>query len=330
MVLNQSPKDCQKIRKLYMYRLGNIPSPTDNLSDIADYIEIKCLFSDSSSISRRGIFSSMSMESDEQNFDGVEDDEDRLNNKLDDVLQEMLRRKSECAGHYPFKIDGCLVSVDDTCNETIKTYYTYFLLATRSNMREDRLFDTPTKDASLLFEKVSEKIAKNYFGENSKTLLFGTSAGSNFKSKVNHLIKILNLRGEAIDPIGSTGRQNDGHLDLVVWTPFIDNRDSMLIGFGQCKTGTSWEEHLTELNPNNFFKNYVGDSPAHPPVRLFFLTDSISIVNEKWGERASAAGILFDRRRIMEFLPIEDMPNELTNDIKKWMNFIKDKYHLAN
>ena len=52
----------------------------------------------------------------------------------------------------------------------------------------------------------------------------------------------------------------------------------------------------------------------------------IKISQEKWEERAKMAGILFDRRRIMEFLPFDKIPDGLINDMNEWNNLILHKY----
>lgn len=308
-----------------MYQLGNVPSREDNLSEIADFIELKCLFS-TGGISLESIRKAMAVESDELNFDGINDDDDKLYNRLDEVYAELERRKIECNNHYPFTIRETLVEVDSNCPELIKDYYLYLLLATRANMRDDRFFTRI--DATLLFEQVSELVVKSYFGDKAKTMIMGTSTGNAFRDKVTSLLRNLKMSGTFRSPVGSTGRQKDGKLDIVVWLPFTDERDSMFIGFGQCKTGTSWDDKLTELQPSSFFANYTNYTPIHIPSRLFFIADSISIAQEKWEERARNAGILFDRRRIMEYLPYTQMPDDLTTSIRVWNASIIQKYSI--
>ncbi|MCH3994299.1 MAG: hypothetical protein LKE54_04480 [Prevotella sp.] len=311
-----------------MYQLGNIPTINDNLSEIADFIELKCFFSSGESFSLESARKIMAIESDEFSYDGVNDNDDNLYNKLTEVFAELKRRLNDCGGHYPFEIkDDTLLEIDSECSSEVKDCYLYLLFATRANMNKDNGFGSPKKYATLLFEKLSELVAQSYFGNRSKTMVFGTSEGMNFKSKVEKMFDCLNFNAHMHEPQGSTGQQKDGKLDILVWTPFSDCRDSMFIGFGQCKTGTSWEDKLSELQPSNFFGNYSDYTPIHPPARLFFLADSISEAKEKWEERTRSAGIMFDRRRIMEFLP-QKLPENLFSDIRSWNLYIKQKYKL--
>jgi len=311
-----------------MFRLGDIPSKTDNLSDLADFIETKCLFSINGSVSKISIQKVLSIESDEIDFEGLTDEEDIIAFRLDEVFAEMQRRRVGCRGHYPFLVESSLVRIDPACGDAYKKIYTFLLLATRANMKKDRFFGNPQKDATLLFEKFCEIIAKSYFGENSNTFLFGTSAGSKFSNKVVGLLRALNFQAQFRDPAGSNGKQKDGKLDVAVWMPFADGRDSMIIGLGQCKTGSSWNGMLSQLQSGNFFRSYVTYQPIHTPLRLFFIADSISDVSESWEESARAAGILFYRSRLMQFIP-NNVSQALIGEMESWINYINDKYKLS-
>lgn len=307
-----------------MYKLGNIPSIKDDISEIADFIEIKCLFSEEGVFSIESAKSALSVESDELYFEGIDDDDDRTYNRLMEVFAELKQRKKDCNDLYPFIIDNDLISFNKECNEQIKEIYKYLLFATRANMRDYRLFGEG-KDATLIFEVLSQYICESYFGSQSVSMVFGTAAGMTFKDKVKELIIKLNYKSEVREPVGSNGKRKDGKLDVIVWNPFKDKRDSMLIGMAQCKTGTHWDETLTQLQPSSFFRNYMYYSPITDPVRLFFITESVAI-NEQWEERARNAGILFDRQRIMSLLP-QDIDNHLLKDIAEWNTYISQVYN---
>ena len=145
--------------------------------------------------------------------------------------------------------------------------------------------------------------------------MFGTAVSGTFRNKIDKLIENLHLDFQFKSPFGSTGRQKDGKLDIVAWIPFADRKDGQLIAFGQCKTGDNWENKLTELDPISFFKSYCTGSPYADVIRLFFVAESFGIY--KWEERCNSGGILFDRTRIMEYLPSQ-IDSELLERIKKW------------
>lgn len=307
-----------------MYKLGNIPSIKDDISEIADFLEIKCLFSEEGIFSIESAKNALSVESDELHFEGIDDDDDRTYNRLMEVFAELKQRKNDCNDFYPFIINNDLISFNNDCKEEIAQIYKYLLFATRANMKNDRLFGEG-KDATLIFEILSQYICKSYFGNKSISMVFGTATEMTFKDKVKELIKQLNYKSEVKEPVGSNGKRKDGKLDVIVWNPFKDKRDSMLIGMAQCKTGTHWDDTLTQLQPSNFFRNYMYYSPIAEPVRLFFITESLA-VSEQWEERARNAGILFDRQRIMSLLP-QEIDKKLLIDIEEWNTHITQVYN---
>lgn len=151
-----------------------------------------------------------------------------------------------------------------------------------------------------------------------KTEVFGTAVTGSFKEKMETLLRSLNIRGHFKDLEGSTGHQKDGNLDIVTWIPFSDKKDGQMIALGQCKTDTYWESMLTELDPDSFFSLYSSQQPYAKPLKMFFVAESFG--KYKWGERSSSGGVLFDRTRIMEFLPdeVDGEMGELLSKIIIW------------
>lgn len=298
--------------------LLKIPSVTSNISDIADFLEVQCILSPEQSYSINSARSTMSIESDELNLDGIEDDDSRLLNRLEEALSEIEQRKRRCNNKYPFLIEHNRIFVNVNVPQFYFDIYIYLLFATIWNMGSKRIMGG--HDGSLLFEELSEKIAMSYFGENTKSMIFGTGAQerTTFRDKIEALLRALNEGGNFKEPEGSTKRQNDGKLDIVVWKPFSDNRGSKLIGMGQCKTGTSWESVVTQLQPSVFFGSYCSMYPYVEPIRMFFVAASCK---EKWEELSRSGGIFFDRCRIMDYLP-DSINEDLLNRIQCWFNEI--------
>ena len=56
------------------------------------------------------------------------------------------------------------------------------------------------------------------------------------------------------------------------------------------------------------------------PIYFFFVTEDFG--EYKWEERSKDAGVLFDRRRILEFIPtdIYSIDAQLDADIHTWVN----------
>lgn len=305
------------------YKIDSNPSINDDISELADFIEIQCLSSEEGMYSLESARSFFCKESDEINFNGVDDDDDKIRNRLTAVFCELVRRERNSAGHYPFVIqETSLLKINVQCGELVRDVYKYLLYATRVNMNQYRRFGEGGKDASLLFEKLSRNICECYFGSGAKSMVLGTSENRSFKDKVKELLHRLNYRATYKDPIGSNGHQKDVGVDVVVWNPFYDKKDSMLIGFAQCKTGTSWNTMAPTLNPVDFFRNYSTYQPTSDPIKMFFVSEAIS-ESEQWEERTRKTGILFDRVRIMSLLPTE-LDSEIIADIREWNSIIDD------
>ena len=303
-----------------MYKIRNVPSPTADIHEIADFIEIECIKNDI--ISTRKIFSSLDLLEDRYYHDGAPEDE-KLEPKISDSLNEIDRRYHLCGTRYPFKVEkhGHLVTLNLKTDATIREIYMFLLFATRLDMKNQKIQNHI--DGTLLFEQLSEHVGKYYFGERAESYLFGTaSGGSNFNKKVTSLAKRMGEGGDFKnrDETSPNINKDDG-LDVVVWKSFSDNSPGKLIGFGQCKTGTHWKDYLTILQPDSFCKKWFRDQPIVNPVRLFFISESI--LRNRWYEHASEGGILFDRCRIMDYLPIKEILPFLSQ-IKAWNNAVID------
>lgn len=289
------------------------PNSKDSQFVIADFLEYMCL-STGSSISSLSYRSLLSMPDDELDNEGVESSDDFSVDILDCAISECYNRSQNCPNHYPFTTGRSSLELkpDVTWHKDI---YTFLLLATRLDMRAQRM--QADYDGTRLFEELCAIVAKEYFGTHSIAEVFGTSVDGPFENKVKRLLNSLHIKGQYKQPDGTTGRQKDGNLDIVAWIPFADNKDGQMIALGQCKTGTHWEEMLTELDPDVFFSCYSTQQPYAKPQKVFFVSESFG--NYKWQERCTRGGILFDRTRIMEYLPAE-IDDTLLDKIKAWNN----------
>lgn len=312
-----------------MYKLEedrSIPSINASITELADFLEVNCILDVDKTCSIYDFRSTLSASSDETDHNGIDSPDDRVLFILQEALDEIANRHSRCNEKYPFSVNHTSIQFDSEAPFTDPDIvYLYLLFATRLVMNSDRVHCDI--DGTLLFEELCEQIAKEYFGARAQTHIFGTSNSlgkTSFEEKVTHLLRHLKEGPLSFrQPEGSRNKQNDGKLDIVVWKPFADERSSKLIGFGQCKTGTNWETHTTSLHPRDFFTCYTTGLPCHDPARLFFITDSCI---DAWGENSVRSGILFDRSRIMDYLPAE-LPNDLICRIRQWVNAVLTKYN---
>lgn len=303
------------------YKIGNLPSPQATLEEIADYIEIECLLSD------EGTFSIVEAAQDS----GFVEDEEEIHsigtdsyNEFAEALQQIDSRSAfSTSEKYPFVAETKTVSFNESCSEYYRTLYSFLLFATRRKMGADRIVNQ--KDGTLLFERLCEEVLAHYFGPHAKTMVFGTGATEHesFEDKVKKLLQELKEKGyQFCYPDGVRHYQKDGRIDLVAFTPFNDDRKGHFIAFGQCKTGTSWRDQLGQMNPLSFSQLHVIPPLRFTPISIYMVSEACDCDWELLASRAS--GLLFDRTRIVQFLP-DNIHQDLYNDIATWVQGVKEE-----
>ena len=247
-------------------------------------------------------------------------------------LEERLRNCGPDDGRYPFSLDarGDVLRFRGLGKRNIGLNYLYLLFATRLNMKNDLIH--AGLNGTVLFEQLSKEVAVRYLGGPAPTVeavVFGTARfgdaeddeeldRSSFKDVVSALCQEMGEgHGYKANP-DTRLRAKDDKLDVVAWRRFADMRAGKLILFGQCKTGTSWEKALRDLQPQSFCTKWMVKSPPVIPGRLFFVADRLPAAN--WTNRCTDAGIIFDRCRITEHVASsnEPLPTSLSNNIGKW------------
>lgn len=295
-----------------MFKIPDVlPTPRARIEEIADYIEYECL--KAGNVTFYGVMKPVNLIKDEITFSGIEDESDAANAKLEEVEIEINRRTKACNGKYPFELSNRGFGLKAKDKNLSYWVYNYLLLSTRFNMSEDHIWNGI--DGTTLLEKISAIVAKEYLGERADSFVFGTAVEGKFKDKIKDLCKRV---GEGISfqsfakhsPI-----QKDDKLDVVAWKSFSDELHSKLIVFGQCKTGTSWEDQQTiELQPDSFCRKWLQVYPVVTPVKMFFCSQYFPIDSYN---KAINAGIVFDRLRILDYLP-NDIDSILASEIENW------------
>lgn len=296
------------------YKYPNLPTPKAYKEELADFWEIEALRNSGQAISRTQIAKSIAIGLDELDHEGIESEDDTLEARLDEVFLELQRRPSFSSGKYPFSFTKYSLILKEEAN-LFKDVYLYLLLCTRFNMKTDKVHNGI--DGTLLFEELCAIVASNYFGKTAQSYIFGTANPSNFESKVKGLIKKIGEGQTFKNPNNNFPTKNDDGVDIVVWKEFADKRQGKLIAFGQCKTGTSWQDRVFKLNPNNFCDNWFHQSPILTPIPLIFICDTL---NEEFNFHTIQKGYLFfNRFRILEQIE-NNLNGEIYAKIQTWLD----------
>jgi len=299
-----------------------VPNLRSNSQEWADFAEYSALESNTGIISLHNLIKGPLLVSDEIDVSGIEDDTDRFNNKADDILSEIVRRAKETGNKYPFKPKSKGYSIEYKNSDDLNCWvYKYLLFSTRLKMSRDGVHNG--LDGTKLFERLSAEVAKEYFGNKAQVDLLGTSKSNEggFRAKLAQLTKRLGEGGKI--HLNKNYKPQDDNVDVIVWKGFSDKKPSQMIGFGQCKTGTSWETSISELDTEAFCNTWFSKQPVVKPIRMFFSAQYFP--NDIWHERAYNAGLVFDRFRIMDYLP-NSIDATLFENIKSWCVGVTKRY----
>jgi len=296
-----------------MFMLPYLPSEKAEHHELADFAEL--LAWQKGSASAREIIAYLGRLDDNHDNMGCDDNEDDTTNELDGVMNELGRRSKACGKGYPFTLElaGSVLRYNPAASEIRSDVYRYLLLATRMNMKRH------SRHASLegthLLEELASHVLRCYLGrDRARSVVFGTAVKGGFAKKVDRLCHDLGEGGQFKNPDTAPVDENDGGLDTVVWIPFSDRSRGHLIVFGQCKTGTTWRDHINKLRPKTFTRLWMSDPPFSPPLRAFCIAEAAN--QGHWCKYSISAGLFFDRCRLVDFC--EDLPASVLTKIQSW------------
>ncbi|MFI5159179.1 MAG: hypothetical protein ACHQF4_09960 [Sphingobacteriales bacterium] len=297
------------------YKLPDLPTPQATQCELADYLEMTCLLDVSKKSSITSASRKLTPPLDEIDPGGIESEDDEVNSDMEDTLNVVQERNAWCNDKYPFEIvRGSSLKIKRDVLNDVDYIYSFLLLATRLNMTDHKV--QGGIDGTMVFEKLCEVIAQQYFGIRSKALLLGTSAGASFDEKIKKLIEFINQGEGQRKRVDARGKTKDGGIDIVVVNAFSDQRIGKLVGFGQCKTGTTWEKEISLLQPLTFVNDHFLDSNNLDPIAMFFVAEERSV---EFTTSAGHTDVFFTRCRIMDFIP-ETIPTLVIKDIRTWVN----------
>ena len=295
-----------------MFKWPGSPSPRAPGHELADFAELDSWRS--TNVSRAALIRHLVRLEENDYSQGVpeEDEEEAV---VEDAYTEIDRRMGACRGGYPFVMDeaGHTLRTDRDHSSHKYIIYKYLLLATRLNMSHNRLH--AELDGTQIFEKLAAEVAREYLGARSDSLVFGTAGEADeFPRKVDELCGRIK-EGEGYTNRDDTPRrQQDAKLDVVAWKHFSDGLPGKLIAFGQCKTGTSYRDTLTQLQPDSFCNKWLRSPPMLIPVRMFFVSEALPVSDLR--NLSRDAGLLFDRCRIVDFC--DEIDSRVLDEVVAW------------
>ena len=144
------------------FKIPNLPTVNASISDLSDFLELMCIANGEEYSIVNGT-KKIAIGSDEIDNEGVDSDDDKIYNRLQDALGEIDNRKQRSNNRYPFiTTNNSIVRNPDYNNaSTVYWCYLFLLFATRNNMNKDKV--KQGVDGTLLFEELSALVAKEYW-----------------------------------------------------------------------------------------------------------------------------------------------------------------------
>jgi hypothetical protein len=319
-------------KKVKFTNLLKVPSPEadDKLVNLADWVEMKALLETDGNASQEDLARAL------QRAYSMSEADSRIT--AGDVFKELKDRETHCAPlpntgpawQYPFTLNanGNLLSLRRKLTAKSRTglLYTFMLVASRADMDSRRKLGN--LDPTVIFEQLCADILLNFWGgktELSGSLVFGTARkkavhNSAFHANIEHLCTQIR-HGRGMKTGAKLPGAGDGKLDVVVWRVFSDGRAGGLIGFGQCKTGIHWKEHLTKLQPSNFCRKYFAQPLIIEPVRVYMVPHRVDI--NDWESHTGEGGLLLDRCRLVQYG--HSVSDDVAKNCRTWLNAALDR-----
>ena len=295
-----------------MFKWPGNPSPKASTHELADFAEFQAW--QRNSVSATDLYGLLGRIDENDYSDGVPEEEE-FPKDIEAAFQEIERRSASCGNGYPFTIDerGYVLRARRDVGYVKHITYKYLLLATRLNMSNNRVH--ANIDGALLFEELASEVARNYLGARAENFVFGTAADQqNFAARINALCRQMGEGNGFVNRNEAPPRERDGKLDVVAWKPFSDRQAGKLTVFGQCKTGTHYQDTLTQLQPDAFGRKWFRDQLVVTPVRVFFVSEAL--LRSRWYNVAVDSGLLLDRCRIVDFC--ENVGDGIFDKVTTW------------
>lgn len=282
------------------------PEASANATEHADWLELNAIVSKGSVsspqhlktvIRRSGTIDAVADDEhfdDSSTFDSLVEREDENLERIADAAFETLSQRCEyLGGDYPFSI-GDVLKADDSAADSPYAFLTalsYFGAQASA---------APESPASL-FELLSKFALAQYLGGPAAcSYHFGFPRIETPKSFRAALDDLCRKMGEGIRCKVSRPKAaavKDAKLDLVAWIPFRDGRTNQLSVFGQCTTSKHWTGKINELQPGDFCRRWMLETPAVLPLSAFFVPSQITTGD--WDDASiGERRICFDRLRI--------------------------------
>jgi hypothetical protein len=327
----------EKIKKHFQNFVLNVPNSPKFLGHIyADFIELVALLSFKDEVTTSDIldrFNDENITINEDNdvvdvnnseIDEIGSNSSRIDDKKTEVITgyfDILEYRADFWGiDYPFYIKNRVIHLKSDLTDKNKLY---LLLLISAQLEYFTLF---IPELSNEFEKLSYQCLCSFLPSKAIIKQFGKHSdySGSAESKIRQLAKDMNLtvREIEIKSISPHNCQEKG-LDLIGWIPFHDKIPNFLSILGQCACGKDWTEKQLETDR---YENYF-DFYKNKPIHSIFIPYDLNTSTNSFFQTGDICKVLvFDRRRILEYIKDSSVFNKLTSSkiVEQCINYRLD------
>ncbi len=294
----------------------------------ADYIEMLALFTNNhvtkSDILDRLFDEGIDLSENEDNLDGLYSDKSENDDKNElwiiEIFNLIIYRVSLFASDYPFKLDKSGLILRDNLSDGNKIYLSLLI---SSNLNYFKILQP---ELTAEFETISQQSLINYMPKNAKVKATGrnTEYSGYAREKITKIANEINIEinDKELSDVSDRNVQEEG-LDLIAWIPFEDKIPNLITILAQCACGKDWINKQFETGRyENFFYFY-----KQQPIHVMYIPYALSNDNYFFQAKDIIKGrIIFDRKRILEYLSNTDFFNKLKSKVivDKCIEYVED------
>ncbi len=345
----------------------------NNRAVVADWLELELAFTTRASITDSLVVKGDQVLEDDPDagravFDDETDEEldreildERSERRRDDMWNELAHRRDALGDFYPFTLEGRGVhwelrrrgeSEDPAVQAAHRVYLAALVMSAFKNLHikkdaGNEAWVALNAEIPDFMQQIATVAAAGLMGE---AYAFGwpRDDSSGFREAIIDLLSRCGV-GRILPefPVDSTGKENDGTVDVVAWRPFGDGLYGGLILYGQVASGANWQDKPIGAYLAEKFLRYLLLKPSETFIEAMFMPFILhndlperrgvltyDAIVEYSRAKAMTFGTIVDRLRLTELwgsgLPDGSRihnckePSEIAEDVDDWVMRVRE------
>ncbi|MCY4625484.1 MAG: hypothetical protein OXC99_10865 [Chloroflexi bacterium] len=235
----------------------------------------------------------------------------------DSAYQELLERAQCLKDYYPLSVSRGVAQLE---NATLACDLYQFLVLLRARQLYPNALGDDGQESGFLFEKLAVYAISAYLGSGPEhRVRFGVAGGyrgGKLPLPVTEAAEELSGRMHERPVVFSAADTRDFGGDAISWKPFLDRRPGQLAVIGQATISEgAWKD---DQPAKRWTERRIVGFLARPITAVAF-PETLSLTSTDELNGSDFSSIPFDRIRLLHVLQDSDLPNELVQRLKDWV-----------